>query len=1422
MIDIRDKKGNIRYSVEVSERSVYHKELMAEEYVLLTFETERLVHLRKGDYIETEFGRFEIVTVDKPQRNVSSDGGWSYEQKFCPPWAKWVNRKMFYNRQKGSEKAWKMTQLPKYFMQILVDNLREAGFGDWSYTIDASLTEMKLVEFDSTNLLDALTLIAQTWETEWWITDNVIHLSKCEYGSPVVFEEGDVVNGMEREDGQDTDYITRLYAFGSTRNVPQDYRKNEDDSLVIEGVVERRLKLPAGIDHIDAWDNMQPEDVVEGIVVLDEIYPHRVGTMSNITTKEYTDKVEQEDGSTEEVKWNAYRFKDTGVKFSKEYIIPGEELRIIFQSGTLAGMDFAVTFNPDGLAESQSGAQLWEIVRNEDYGIALPSENFKPSNGDTYILYGYDTKFVSDRLIPQAEQELLAKAHEIILKKSQDKSIYNCPTDPVRCAGYKERNGEMVYLPSDVVDLDIGQAVELRNEGYFDNGYRISRVRSFEKRLDNRYSCTYTVGESAAYSSRAALEEKVDSITYNNTQYFSGGGSGVYVIKRHDGTTPSDHNVYSSLRAKSEFLHKVNPDVATGLKKFLDGIEAGFYEEGVSGGKFDKDGNLEAHSLLVRTLAKIATAIVGQIGSEKFVDGFFGEGFQIWKMLATGDWSMTIDRLTVRKLMTVYELLIAKIRAVGGQLVVSAGNGKIKTVETDESGENYLIKFEDTNTFAEGDLMRCQVWTGSGIKYYWVRVSSSDGDTITVPISEFEGVQPEEGDECVLMGNTDNPLRQNLISISATEDGQPRIDVLNGVKSKSFEGCLRARLGNLDGISDNYFPADNQPHGDGLYADNAYLRGTFVLSTGEDVKTRFEILEGRISSEIQSVEKELMAYESYLRNAYFNDNMDGWEIDNSVTFFLIGNKWIWLNDKPYANKTAYTGITTDRNRTVLYIKNRYLLQRNENFESHPVCDEKDIDGKFLPKKFYLSFFYRCITPGTLKIEFEGANQDGFSPFEMLSVNQEIEATGEEYKTFETTGLWNGTGDFRLSFSGEMYLYAVRLSLDRIADIEQRYKTFFEQTDKKFTLAAEERAETTRKLEEYHTEMTITAREIRSEVSASLTDLETGMTEKLNTAISQTEAKINLVASRFNDDGSIKNTAGLVTTAEANKMFAFDSAGNLVSFIEQTASDIKIKAKFISLEGLVTANENFKILEDGSIIAQNGKFIGEIETQKGLIGGFEIASGRIGSATTSDNDYGGGLAIYDDFFRVGAGNGYVMFGDDVIPSSAGGAFTAAGRIVNTHPNTSGNYGFDQANYGLFISVSGGTKNYGISSNAALMAPAFINTKAKLLTFSGSTYSIDFSQNNIILLYYNNPNYSRIEVTLPTESSVARQFGLSSLPTDFAATVIFRVRTGSKRIILKGIYNQNEGTQDYAMEQGDSVMLLITKADGFRYQIINYSS
>ena len=314
------------------------------------------------------------------------------------------------------------------------------------------------------------------------------------------------------------------------------------------------------------------------------------------------------------------------------------------------------------------------------------------------------------------------------------------------------------------------------------------------------------------------------------------------------------------------------------------------------------------------------------------------------------------------------------------------------------------------------------------------------------------------------------------------------------------------------------------------------------------------------------------------------------------------------------------------------------------------------------------------------------------------------------------------------------------------------------------------------------------------------------------------------------DGNALKETGLVIKPEGSGLYAQDNTGKIaligVSVEEEdeygnTVSKIKLTADHIQLEGLVTANGNFKILEDGSIETTNGKFTGEIDSSKGKIGGFEIGNGRIGSVADSHGS-GGGLAIYDDFFRVGGSKGYVMFGDDVIPSSAGGAFTAVGRIVNSAPNIYGNYGFDQANYGLFIDVTGGTKNYGISSNAALLAPAFINTKAKLLTFGSGNYTVDFSQHNIILMYYNEPNYSKVEVTLPSESSVAYKFGMSYLPTDFAAIVTFRVRPGSKNIILKGIYNHNEDLQNYEMASGDSVTVLITKADGFRYQILNHSS
>lgn len=1157
MIEVRDKNNNIRCKVEITDKCVYSKTLMEDEYVLLSFESDTLIGFQKKDFIKTDFGTFRIMEVTKPE--PQSDGGYLYEQKFVPDWMFWKNRILFYNRQLGYEKAWKMTQRPEYFMDIVVRNIQDAGFGRYSFEIDDTLDEMKLVDFDSTNIIDALTAIAEAWKTEWWVTDRVIHISKCEFGSPVSLTEGDELGDIEREDGQDTTYLTRAYVFGSTRNLPKNYRKNDDGTVVVEGVVETRLKLPTGTPYIDAWENMKDEDIVEGVIVLDEVYPRNIGTISKITTKEYTDKIENEDGTTTYEKWNAFRFTDTSLPtFKKEYVLADQELHIIFQTGKLAGMDFAVTFNPDAEKETDATSQVFEIVRNEDYGVALPTDTFKPEVGDTYILYGYDTQYVYTNLVSKAEQELYEKGIEKVADASKDKSVYTCPTNPLRCAGYKPNSiGKMIHTTADEIDLEVGQSVTLRSTNQFESGYRLSRVRGFEKRLDNKYNCTYTIGDSSAYSRSADLQEQVDALTYQSKQFVNVYGNSVYVVKRYDTTAPSDNNVPSFKRAQYEFLQRNVPNRAAKKISFDEGIELGNFTPGEQGALIDSNGNAELLTMIVRKL----------ISSAHYTSGFNGEGYRLW-IDKDGLSNLELDKLTVRQVMTVFELIIDRIRAVGGQIVVSAANGKIKAVE--DTGEAYKITFEGDNYFQPHDLMRCQVFTGNDIRSYWVEVVGAYSNYVVIAKSEFEAwaTEPKEGDEVVLMGNTENTKRQNLISISATEDGEPRIDVMDGVKAKNFDGALRARLGNLDGITDDWFPLDNQPHGNGLYADNVWLRGTFLLTTGEDIKTKFDIVEGKISSSVEAVRKDFMQDKGYLSNPTFGDGMSHWTAENETTFFFLGNKWIWANSNVLTKKGDGASLTTDDGRVVVRIKNKYICQKFADLRAVPEIKTNE-DGKKEPTPVYLSFFYKVVKKGVLTIGFENINNDGFIDYEPLSYSQELDATAT-YQQLTISGLWNATGDFKLSFTGEMFVYMFVLSTDRIESLTHTYRTLFEQSERLV------------------------------KISAAIYD---------------------------KDEQALKET-GLFIKPEGAGLYAQDAEGKValigVSVDEtdsegNTKSKIKLTADHIQLEGLTTVNNNFKVLEDGSIEAVNGKFTGEINAQKGFIGGFFISSGHIGGGNVTYNE-----------------------------------------------------------------------------------------------------------------------------------------------------------------------------------------------------------
>ncbi|MEW9607271.1 hypothetical protein [Bacteroides sp. L008] len=282
IVDIKDVTGNIRFSTPINKGSKRKFTLMQEDYITLKFSLDNPVYFNLGDGIDNELGIFELIDLYKPVYNAET-GGYDYELRLDAYYWKWKNKKFFYTpKNTGREAGWNMTATLETHLKVFIDNLNALGykFRDQEFIskIDDTVEQSsKLVSYDNTNLIDALTQMAETWECEWWIENHEICFGRCEYSSPVDFKAGNLtdtenvnVNSMTRSDSQTT-YATRIYAFGSTRNIPASYRK----SLIFD------VKKVNGRDISDterALDifffpsrDLIPKKTVEGKIDIDKV-----------------------------------------------------------------------------------------------------------------------------------------------------------------------------------------------------------------------------------------------------------------------------------------------------------------------------------------------------------------------------------------------------------------------------------------------------------------------------------------------------------------------------------------------------------------------------------------------------------------------------------------------------------------------------------------------------------------------------------------------------------------------------------------------------------------------------------------------------------------------------------------------------------------------------------------------------------------------------------------------------------------------------------------------------------------------------------------------------------------------------------------------------------------------------------------------
>lgn len=600
MIEIKDISGKTRFSTPINKGAKGKFTLMKEDYIILPFSVPSPIPFKIGDYVdlageldESLGGKlakiYEITDIQKPTYNTST-GGYDYELKLDAYYWKWKNKVFKYTPEHaGSEASWSLTAALDVQLGVFLRNLKALGYTyrgtDFTFSIDDTVENKAVaMTYDNINLLDALFSMAgeDKWNCDCWITDNVIHFGRNEFGDAVKIERGVEASSITRSESQGT-YATRIYAFGSTKNIPTNYRPT-DEQAVVNGVVQKRLMLPADTPYIDAYEGMSQEEAIEDVVVFDDVYPRRVGTLSDVHTR--TEEVDNEDGTKETITY--YRYKDTELEFKEEYIIEGQELQVTFKSGKLNGMVFGVIFNPTPKDETR-GNQLWEIVRNENYGRPLPDEMMYPANGDEYVLSGFDIQLVSDQYIPAAEEELKEKAQKYADKVKKDDGTY--PTTLMSTWVHEDPISRI---------FEFGQRINLVDDTYFENG-RISRVLGWEMNLDIPWdSPVYTIGESMPYSRIGEIEDKVDSLTYKGQSY-NGNGNGVYVIRVNDSTTPSDSNVFSALKSLKTLLRKDQSDGTNFLLKFGEFIDsmiagkgAGIFPDGR--GQFEK---LEVRSSLI-------------------------------------------------------------------------------------------------------------------------------------------------------------------------------------------------------------------------------------------------------------------------------------------------------------------------------------------------------------------------------------------------------------------------------------------------------------------------------------------------------------------------------------------------------------------------------------------------------------------------------------------------------------------------------------------------------------------------------------------------------------------------------------------------------------------------------------------------------
>ena len=543
----------------------------------------------------------------------------------------------------------------------------------------------------------------------------------------------------------------------------------------------------------------------------------------------------------------------------------------------------------------------------------------------------------------------------------------------------------------------------------------------------------------------------------------------------------------------TRYIRKDIPDFTEHLLKLFGGVEVGVYKEHVSGAKIDKQGDTEFGSLLTRLRAILAELQVngdsefrGNLSSKDFISGFVsGKGWaimikEVLNALGVAEHKsvMELDDLIVRGTLRVFEFVVSQMLGENDNRIFT---GMMEVDHYDPETGRVWLQTQDGklyNPFRADDYIMVQQYNGMPseennhyiTKHYELVITGAgvgevgegekaedrlDWVTFKNFTCSMEGGSIElitKGDTFVRVDNATDPDRKGIIQLMTVGNTTPYLDIIYGLKTDP-DNALKGRFGNLQGIYHHLFGWLKEF---GAYLINLYAVGVFRLrNTGEDIETKFDILQNQFSTSYQKLKLEITDEDNFLKNATFTENLDGWQSENDIRFLTDGEKALYLNRNLYTLKNKVAGIERYDGQNMLRLLNSYVRQANADIRKPGTHKEYKQNGdgglteyyEEVPDTLYMTIRFVCRRSGVLTIGFRGAGSSaGTLPYVSMVVDESF-----EYKTLEWSGTWDGTGDFNLQFTGDMYVSILSVTTRPLDDYRIELSTRFEQSAERIAM-----------------------------------------------------------------------------------------------------------------------------------------------------------------------------------------------------------------------------------------------------------------------------------------------------------------------------------------------------------------------------------